>query len=303
MNEDLLKVRDWCFGNRLLLNPDKTKLIVFGSRQMTSKLHEFHLSLLGKDISPVQSARDLGVILDPYLTFENHITTSVSECIARLAQINRVKHCLDKNTLLTVIHALVFSKMYYCSNVWANTTSKNVRKLQAVQNFACRIVSGAKKYDHVTPLLKSLSWLPLKDQLYYRLQAIMAFKCMTGHAPEYLTSQFITREQVSERTTRSSQKLNIPLFRTASKQRAFYYRTVKLWNNLESFLKKKENARKQTSQCNVRRLQLLVPYNRFIDEMKRRENDWRTDNLTNNKRLFNCDNRRIETHQLHYESS
>ena len=109
---------------------------------------------------------------------------------------------------------------------WANTTTKNVRKLLAVQNFACRIVSGAKKYDHVTPLLKSLSWLPVKDQLYYR-QAIMAFKCMTGQAPEYLTSQFITREQVSERTTRSSQKLNISLFRTASGQRTSYYRIVK----------------------------------------------------------------------------
>ena len=59
--------------------------------QMTSKLHEFHLSLLGKDISPVQSARDLGVILDPNLTFDNHITTTVSECIARLAQIDLVK--------------------------------------------------------------------------------------------------------------------------------------------------------------------------------------------------------------------
>ena len=145
MNEDLLQVGNWCFRNRLLLIPDKTKLIVFGSRQMTSKLHEFHLSLLGKDISPVQSARDLGVILDPNLTFDNHITTSVSECIARLAQINWVKHCLDKNTLLTVIHALVFSKIYCRSNVWANTTNKKVRKLQAVQTFASRIVSGAKK--------------------------------------------------------------------------------------------------------------------------------------------------------------
>ena len=29
----------------------------------------------------------------------------------------------------------------------------------------------------------------------------------------------------------------------------------------------------------------------------KRENNWRTDNLTNNRRLFNCDNRRIETHQ------
>ena len=162
---------------------------------LCSKLHDFRLSLLGKDISPIQSAKDLGVILDSNLAFDDHIKTTVSECIARLAQISRVKHCLDRTSLLTVINALVFSKLYYCSNVWANTTEKNIRKLQAVQNYACRIVSGARKYDHVTPHLKSLSWLPIKDQLYYR-QATMAFKCISGHAPKYLTSQFITREQL-----------------------------------------------------------------------------------------------------------
>ena len=195
---------------------------------MTSKLHEFRLSLLGKDISPVQSAKDLGVILDSNLTFDDHIKITVSECIARLAQISRVKHCLDRTSL---INALVFSKLYYCSNVWANTTEKNIRKLQAVQNFTCRMVSGARKYDHVTPHLKSLSWLPVKDQLFYR-QAIMTFKCISGHAPNYLTSQFITREQVTKRTTRRGQKLYIPLFETASGQRTFYYRTIGLWNNL-----------------------------------------------------------------------
>ena len=70
---------------------------------MTSKLYEFHLSLLGKDISPVQSAKDLGVILDPNLTFDTDInydhSVRMSECIAHLAQINHdVKHCLDKHT-------------------------------------------------------------------------------------------------------------------------------------------------------------------------------------------------------------
>ena len=42
-------------------------------------LHEFHLFLLGKDISPVQSVKDLGIILDLNLTFDIHITTKVSE--------------------------------------------------------------------------------------------------------------------------------------------------------------------------------------------------------------------------------
>ena len=44
---------------------------------MTSKLYEYNLSFLGKDISPVHSARDLVVILDPNLTFYDHISTSV----------------------------------------------------------------------------------------------------------------------------------------------------------------------------------------------------------------------------------
>ena len=126
--------------------------------------------------------------------------------------------------------------MYYCLNVWANATEKNILELQAVQNFECRILSGSRKYDHVTSHLKSLSCLPIKDQLYYR-KAIVAFKCISGHPHKYLTSQFITREQVTKHTTRGGQKLNIPLFKTASGQRTFCYRTIGPWNNLDPFLK------------------------------------------------------------------
>ena len=68
---------------------------------------------------------------------------------------------------------------------YSNTSKCNVNKLQAVQNFACRIVSGARKFDHVTPIRKKLNWLSVPSQLYYR-NATMAFKCMTGQAPEYL---------------------------------------------------------------------------------------------------------------------
>ena len=64
INEHLLRMRNWCFEESR-----QDKITVFGSRQMTSKLHEFHLSLLGKDISPVKSAKDLDVILDPNLAF------------------------------------------------------------------------------------------------------------------------------------------------------------------------------------------------------------------------------------------
>ena len=124
MNEDLLKVQNWCFKNLLLLNPSKTKLMVFGSRQKLAELKDFSLSLLGKSFLPTNSVKDLGVTLDSHLSYDEHTTKSVSSCMSRLGQINRVRHTFDRRTLIIVINALVFSKLFYCSNVWANTTSK-----------------------------------------------------------------------------------------------------------------------------------------------------------------------------------
>ena len=57
----------------------------------------------------------------------------------------------------------------------------NIQKLQAVHNFACHITSGTRKYDHITPFLKELRWLPVASKLFY-CNAIIAFKCMLGAA-------------------------------------------------------------------------------------------------------------------------
>jgi len=129
LNSDLLFIRNWCFNNFLLLNPDKTKLIVFGSRQLLAKLPYLKISLLGKDLAIASSAKDLGVVLDPQLTFDDHVLKTTSSCMSSLAQISRVKHVLDRNQLMTVINALVLSKLLYCSTVWSNTSNKNIRRL------------------------------------------------------------------------------------------------------------------------------------------------------------------------------
>ena len=118
--------------------------------------------------------------------------------------------------LVTIINSqFVFSKLYYCSSVWSNTSASNTRKLQGVQNFAARIVSGTRKFDHVFPALKNPRWIPVKSHLYLK-SAILAFKSMTGQVPYYLSSNFISRGNIRGRTTRSSSQLNIPLFKTKS---------------------------------------------------------------------------------------
>ena len=104
MNDDLQRICQWTFTNKLLLNLDKTKFVIFGSRPLVSKVEDLHLSLLGKELTPAKSAKDLGVILDSNLTYDDHVTKTVSTCMSRLGQINRVKHVLDKDTLTIVVN-------------------------------------------------------------------------------------------------------------------------------------------------------------------------------------------------------
>ena len=160
LTEDLRDIAAWSCMNSLLINPDKTKLLVLGTPQMLMKIpDDLSITLLSKTITSSKSAKNLGVTMDCSLTYDKHITQVTLKYIGSLCQINRVKYLFDRRTLITIINSLVFSKLLYCSSVWANTTKKNIELLQTVQNFAARIVSETRKFDHVTPILKQLQWL------------------------------------------------------------------------------------------------------------------------------------------------
>lgn len=136
---------------------------------------------------------------------------------------------------MTVINALVFSRLFYCSSVWGGISMKNVLKLQSVQNFAARIITSTRKYDHIQPILRDLNWLNVESTIKYR-DGLMAFKCMNGYAPEYLCDQFILRSKIHSRNTRNKDKLVIPLCKTAAGQKSFVYRATSIWNSLSQDL-------------------------------------------------------------------
>ena len=70
--------------------------MVFGTRQLLAKLPDFRISSLGKELVSASSAKDLGVVLDPHLTFDEHVLETISSCVSgsNLAQISRFLHVL-----------------------------------------------------------------------------------------------------------------------------------------------------------------------------------------------------------------
>ena len=192
--------------------------------------------MLGKEITPVTIARDLGIYIDQSITYNDHITKTASNCPHKLIQINRIKHLFDKKTLILLMNSFIFSKLLQCSTVWSNTSRSNIKKLQLVQNFTAHIILGLGKFHHISQGIRSLNWLPVCNRLYLN-DAIMIFKCIHNLIPDYLAAKFTFRSQTNIRNTRQSNHLNILRCRLATGQHSFSYRGAKLWNNLCNDLK------------------------------------------------------------------
>ena len=96
LNVNFLHIRIWCFENRPLPNPDKTKRTVYLTRQRLQNLPGIRRKRT--DAGARHVVKNLGVTFDSSLTFHQHIVQTVSSCFSRLAQINRVKHVFDRST-------------------------------------------------------------------------------------------------------------------------------------------------------------------------------------------------------------
>ena len=117
--------------------------------------------------------------------------------MAKLCQIRRIRHLLDQETMCSVVQALVLTRLFYCSSVWAKTTAKNVKKLQLVQNFAARVISNTRKFDHITPILGELKWMTVDQTLVYK-DIVQTYKCMSDLSPPYLSEKFYLRSHTTK---------------------------------------------------------------------------------------------------------
>ena len=88
----------------------------------------------------------------------------------------------------------------------------------------------------MTPLLRLLNWLPVKQLLYYR-DSVLTYKCFKGLAPKHLVDKLTKRSSIHARHTRKRNLLHIPLYRNASGRRTFAYRGTSIWNNLDNNIK------------------------------------------------------------------
>ena len=110
------------------------------------------LKLNPERISISDKVTSLGVIVDKHMTFDDQIDHVCKSSINHLRNLFRIRSYLDVNAASTVIHAFITTRLDYCNHLYFGLPKYKVNKLQQIQNIAARYVTGARKYDHITPV-------------------------------------------------------------------------------------------------------------------------------------------------------
>jgi hypothetical protein len=149
-----------------------------------------------------------------------------------IRDLRRIRPMLDFKTASTIATSIVHSKLDYCNSLFLNLESTQLKRLQLIQNSLARAVTRTPKHHHITPILKSLHWLKIKERIHFKVLSL-TYNSLQYSQPKYLRELFIIQKT---RSTRSSSCLTLsrPTVTTRLRfsNRAISYTAPRLWNDL-----------------------------------------------------------------------
>ena len=116
---------------------------------------------------------------------KRHIATLCKSSIFQLRQVKTISRCLHPKAKEALVRSFVCSRIDYANSLLYGVSGTLLKKLQRIQNMAARLITGRRKFDHITPVLRELHWLPVKERIEYKLSSLI-YKCMPDQAPKYL---------------------------------------------------------------------------------------------------------------------
>ena len=146
-----------------------------------------------------------------------HRNKLVQSCFFQLRNISKIKVMLTTRHLELLIHTLIFSCLDYCNALFTCLNCAALSLLQLVQNAAARLLTKTNCRYHVTPVIASLHWLPVKYRIDFKT-LLLTYKALHGLAPPYTA------------------ELPTPLLHCA-----FAVKVPSLWNSLPSSVRSSES--------------------------------------------------------------
>ena len=193
-------------ANRLVINDEKTHLLVLGSKAMKDKRDRVIMEAGNHTILPSKQEKLLGCTVSDDLKWKHPILGSensmVKQLTSRVNGLAMISSRADFKTKLMVANGIVLSKLCYLVQLWGGCEGYLLQSLQVQLNKAARHVTGMSNFTSTRKLMKVCGWLTVKQLVKYHT-ILMVHKAVITNKPMYISSRLKTEYSYSTRMSSS----------------------------------------------------------------------------------------------------
>ena len=128
-----------------------------------------------------ETAKNLGFVLDSSLSFRTHIDFIVKTCNFHIRNL----YIVNRKNLVTLVHALIVSKVDYCNSLFIGLPNVILERVQSVLNRVARLIFNLPPRVPTTSSLIELHWLPLKARIEFKM-CLITFEALKFNQPSYI---------------------------------------------------------------------------------------------------------------------
>ena len=227
MQSDLDSLSVWCDKNGIMVNTEKSKVMVFGSPANLKKIPPVQLYLDRALLQTVTSYKYLGMTLDTRLNYNLHVNRIISSVSSKLKQFQRMRNFLSIKAAIMVYKSTILPLLEYGDIFMYSTSLLNRKKLQTLQNKGLRCALNKGMETSSKDLHKEAKLLKLQ---FRREQHLLNFMYDWSADPRKLKTR-----SINSTTTRSHTKKILKLKKpyTEKYKKCLAYLGPKKWNNLD----------------------------------------------------------------------
>ena len=218
-NHEVNKAQEWLLANKLSVHyAKKTKYILFiPPHRVKEKPPDFMLKMSGKIIAQTDTYKYLGILFDEKLNWKPQIDKMCSKLSSVCGVISKVRHYLDRKSMMLIYNTLVESRLRYGLLGWSTASNQQLNRLRVLQNRALRYIDFSPIGTFMLPLYSHYKTLPLSQlitlqqashmyaQHYNQLPKVFRSYC-TQPAHRYETRYSKTNFFVSHSRSKLSEK-------------------------------------------------------------------------------------------------